>query len=279
MEDLTHLRLIDVGARGGVNSRWTPFFPQLDVIAFEPDEKECQVLNSRTFPYRVRHLPIALGAENNQPAVLHITRAPGCSSLLEPNYEMCTQFPYGAKMEVVRTEKITVQRMDSVLTEQPHVMKIDTQGTELHVLHGAGALLDETIAVELEVEFIELYLHQPVFAEVDAFMRSKGFLLRGLRRTYWRASAVHRHSSGGQIIHGDALYVRPKLLRTPQGLAILAAYRQYDLLAAFGRADLIPQPARWREFVGKFGVNRKMRRFVDGLRPASASDWHDPDFY
>ncbi len=279
MDELTTLRLVDVGARGGIDPRWAPFHSCLDVIAFEPDPIECAALNARSYPYRISHLPVALGAANHQSATLHITRAPGCSSLLTPNQEMCGQFPFGEYMQVVKSVPVTVERMDSVVTEQPDVMKLDTQGTELHILQGAGALLDDTIAVELEVEFVEQYVKQPLFADVDAFMRSKGFQLRGLRRTYWRAKAAHSHSAGGQIIHGDALYFRPQRLRSPQGLAILAAYRQYDQLAAYGRADLIPHPGRWHELLGRLSANREMRRFIDKLRPATVTDWHDPDFY
>ena len=99
--------------------------------------------------------------------------------------------------------------MDSVCGDvQPDVIKVDTQGTELDILKGAGSLLDKTLAVELEVERVHQYHDQPLFAEIDMFMREKGFTLRSLRRTYWRTMAdKHVHSGGGQIVHGDALYI------------------------------------------------------------------------
>jgi FkbM family methyltransferase len=251
----------------------------MKVIAFEPDPVECAALNARRHPYSVRYFPVALGAHNDESATLHITRAPGCSSILQPNLKFVSAYPFGINMEVVRTYPVTLQRMDSVVTDQPHVMKIDTQGTELHVLQGAGALLDETIAVELEVEFVEQYIGQPLFADVDSFMRAKGFTLRGLRRTLWRTKAKHLHASGGQLIHGDVFYLRMDQVGSPAGLAILAAYKQYDLLAACGANEFIPRRSRWRTLLGNLGHNREMRRFVDSLRPIDASDWHDPDFF
>jgi len=39
------LRLIDVGARGGVDARWARFESVLEVTAFEPDRAECERLN------------------------------------------------------------------------------------------------------------------------------------------------------------------------------------------------------------------------------------------
>ena len=50
-------------------------------------------------------------------------------------------------------------------------------------------MLDNVAAVELEVEFVKQYVDQALFADVDAFMRDRGFTLRGLRRTYWREKA------------------------------------------------------------------------------------------
>ena len=145
-------------------------------------------------------------------------------------------------MEVVGKAPITLKRMDSVCGDfQPDVLKIDTQGSELDVMRGAGRLLDSALAVELEVEFVQQYLGQPLFAEIDIFMRQNGFALRGIRRSNWRAKAKLVHSHGGQIIHGDALYFRPEKLNCQKGHIILSAYRQYDLLAYYGASDLIPK--------------------------------------
>lgn len=48
--------------------------------------------------------------------------------------------------------------METVCTDfQPNLIKVDTQGTELDVLRGAGRLLDDTLAIELDVEFVSQY--------------------------------------------------------------------------------------------------------------------------
>eukprot|EP00660_Eupelagonema_oceanica_P019425 gene19425-biopygen2154 len=48
-------------------------------------------------------------------------------------------------------------------------------GAELAVLRGAVVALAECVVVEVEVEFAQLYVGQPLFADVDAFLRSQGF--------------------------------------------------------------------------------------------------------
>jgi FkbM family methyltransferase len=280
------IRLIDVGARGGIHPRWKPFYPALEVMAFEPDPQECAALNSQRHPYLVRFIPAALGAQDGQQATLFMCKEPGCSSLLRPNTELCGKFLCGDAMEVVGEAPITLKRMDSVCGDfQPDVLKIDTQGSELDVMRGAGRLLDSVLAVELEVEFVQQYLGQPVFSEIDIFMRQKGFTLRGIRRSYWRAKAKPVHSHGGQLIHGDALYLRPERLNCQKGHVILSAYRQYDLLAYYGATHLIPKTSLFSRIISRLlsrysrYSKKSLRSIVDGLRPAKAWDWHDPDFF
>lgn len=186
-------------------------------------------------------------------------------------------------MEVVGELPMTLRRMDAVSGDfTPDVLKIDTQGTELDVLRGAGHLLDSVLAVEMEVEFVPQYLGQALFSEVDQFMRQQGFTLRALRRSYWRTKADHKHSYGGQIMHGDALYLRPERMNCQKGHVILSAYRQYDLLANFGASHLIPGTSLGIRIASRLlsrYSNRELRRLVDSLRPADATDWHDPDFF
>lgn len=277
------VRLLDVGARGGIDSRWRPFYENIDVLAFEPDPEECASLNSKSFPYSIRFLPVALGASDGEQATLQICKQPGCSSLLQPNMEFCSNFPYGPAMEVVGEHPLVLSRMDTVCKNfSPDVIKVDTQGTELDVLRGAGNLLDSVIAIELEVEFVPQYIGQSLFSDVDSFMRQQGFMLRGLRRTNWRTTANYVHPYGGQLVHGDVLYLKPQLIDCSKGHIILAAYRQFDLLASLGATNLIPkEPAIVRilsRLLEGFS-NRELRRFIDRLRPPAATDWHDPDFF
>ena len=277
------VRLIDVGARGGIDRRWQPYHHLVDVLGFEPDERECQRLSEASHPYQIRFLPAALGENDGESAVLRLCKSPGSSSLLKPNRELCDLFPYGAASEVVGEIDVTLRRMDSVVVDfQPDIIKIDTQGTELAILCGAGKLLNETLAVEIEVEFSPLYHDQPLFADVDSFMRQQGFTLQGLRRTLWRRNANHSHPYGGRLVHGDAFYVRHEKMDSFAGHVILAAYRQYDFLSALGQDKWIPKRSITQRIgsrlISRFS-HRGLRRRLDEMRPPTATDWHDPDFF
>ena len=65
------------------------------------------------------------------------------------------------------------------------------------------------MGVEVEVEFVELYRGQPLFGQVDEFLRSCGFSLFDLSRSWWkRRVADCTPNARGQLIHADALYLR-----------------------------------------------------------------------
>jgi hypothetical protein len=106
-------------------------------------------------------------------------------------------------------------------------LKADTQGTELSILRGAQRSLDETlVSVELEVEFVQLYRDQPLFPDIDLFMRNHGFMLVDLGNLLchkWRNS-VSLGGRKGQLLAADALY-----LRSPDGLRKLLMSSEHPL--------------------------------------------------
>lgn len=313
--------VVDVGARQGLHPRWKRFESLIGAIGFEPDVDECALLNSAAarLPYPATFIPVGLGSVDGASGTLHICRQAGCSSLFAPNEAFAREFPGWPDMEVVRTVEVPLARMDTILRQRSltaDVVKIDVQGAELDVLRGMGAELRTTLLVELEVEFVEQYLGQPLFHDVAAFMHASGFALRGLRRTCWRYSlprSWRRSARGGQLVHGDALFVnrdlgavagsgaKADLAGLLKGLIGLAAYRQDDVVLwslSRGEGPLAQIPESDRSAMGAelvphtksvFGASlnrlfrseasRKLRRFVDGLRDGAAEDWHDPDFY
>lgn len=318
------ITLFDIGARYGIHPRWGGIASSLRVYAFEPDPEECARINSsaKSLPYQLECLPYALGDDNQSDVPLYICKDPGCSSLYRPNMDLVRQFYFGESMEVARTLRVSINRLQNVCEQyklRPDVIKIDTQGYELNILKGADASLEDTKFVELEVEFNEQYKGQPLFSDVDLYMRSRGFALLGLRRTYWRRKVSQENLKtpfGGQIMHGDAIYYNEKLLndagRTSSSVdlikfcILLSIYQQDDFVAYL---LTLPHPAvsaipeservalaaalqnrasRVNSFIGRVldAVRKRLwlphaslRGMVDKLQSKHAKDWHDPDFY
>ena len=205
---------VDVGARGGTDRRWKRFKKHFLTVAFEADEAAYQELlsTSKRDP-KVRPIFAALHNRSGE-ITFYVTRKAAVSSVLPPNREFLERFPDPGRFDVVRTVRLEATTLDSAL--QTHgireidFLKIDTQGSALWVLEGGREALAGAYGVEVEAEFAPLYEGQPLFNEVDRFMRANGFEILDINRSYWK-----RHRGGacggqrGQLVFGDALYLRP----------------------------------------------------------------------
>jgi hypothetical protein len=91
-------------------------------------------------------------------------------------------------------------------------LKLDVQGAELLVLEGAVARLADILVVHVEVEFLPLYKNQPLFADIDAFLRAQGFAFHTMKpygRTFKPAILNNDiYAQLNQLIWADAVYVR-----------------------------------------------------------------------
>ncbi len=206
---------VDVGARWGISEQWNHFSDIVTIIGFEPDETECKKLNAqiREKDLLIKYLPTALSFEKEE-RTLNITKSPGCSSLLKPNRKILNQFPDVERFNIVNKIQLDTNSLDSVLEENRieniDFIKVDTQGTELNILQGSEqALSKDVFGIAVEVEFAQLYEEQPLFADVDRYLREKGFTLFDLNRHRWKRKNIPTNMpSRGQIIFGDALYFR-----------------------------------------------------------------------
>jgi FkbM family methyltransferase len=267
------LTVLDIGARGGLHRRWAHL--PVEAVGLEADVAECERLNA--LRAGVRFLPYSAGPTNGH-ALLHVTRKPGCSSLLPPDPEAVAPFPYGRQFDVVKTVPVTTMTVDAICDREGlwiDVLKLDIQGAELDALKGATGTLARCLAVETEVEFNPIYQGQPLFAQVDTFLRGLGFMLLGLRRDYWRRSSK-RHAAGGTLMHGDALYVHEGRLSVDPEKAriVFTAYKQFDRGIEVRSAQL------WQRIAGsvmrRIAPHRQWRAWLDACC-APAADWHDPE--
>jgi FkbM family methyltransferase len=252
------LVVVDVGARWGAGERWRPFGPRVRVIGFDPDEEECARLAAEEPD--VSYVPLALGSRSG-PATLYRTVDPACSSLYPAIAGLADERP---ALEVVRPdgeESVTIATLDDWLSssafDQVHVLKLDTQGSELGVLEGAERGLADVRVLEIEVELNPIYEGQPLFGDVDRFLRDRGFVLWRLGnlvhygladvpvdtavvadRHYFDSRLVAEIAGwGGQLFWGHAYYVAEDMThRGPVSVAVGA--RDACASAAFGFADL-----------------------------------------
>jgi FkbM family methyltransferase len=204
--------LIDVGASGGLEPNWKSAVRYLKIIGFEPGKKEFSELTKKESS-NVKYLNSAL---YNKKTTLdfYLMKDQQVSSIIKPNRRLLDKFPEIERFDAVGKTKIETDTLDNLFDihsfDEPDFIKLDTQGTELSILQGAvDTLRDHIFGIEVEVEFVEIYESQPLFSEVDSFIRKQGFQLFDLQRFYWkRKIGKDFHKKKGQLIFGNALYLR-----------------------------------------------------------------------
>lgn len=170
--------LVDVGANVGQFSLLCKIVhPNASIHAFEPLNEAAD-----TFQRLLGHQPnvqmyrYALGSKTaNQ--VINVTARSDSSSLLTPDAQ-ARLFP---GTHAISKKPVRVLALQDILREadipSPSLLKIDVQGYEREVLHGAENLLQCFDWIYCEASFVELYLGQPLADEIIAWLAARDFQL------------------------------------------------------------------------------------------------------
>jgi FkbM family methyltransferase len=248
---------IDVGCRDGVRPAWRELAPHALLVGFDPDPDECVRLNAAAGnAAHERYEPIALAANEGE-ATLHLTADPQSSSLYPPDARAIRRYPELWRHEARGTQTIVTSTIDSWAqgagVGSVDALKVDVQGAELDVLRGAEHLLASMRVIEAEVEFQELYEGQPLFNDVNAFLRDHGFGLWRLRDIYHCGISRARRGEpvfgvgeyvehtrlGGQIAWANAVFVRNELADADAQVEWLMRVRDACVSSIFGFPELV----------------------------------------
>lgn len=238
------VKVIDIGANP-IDSE-PPYATMLragdaEVVGFEPNRDALALLDTRKGPLE-RYFPHAVG--DGERHLLHICQAPGMTSLLEPDPAVLALFHgFPEWGRVLATEAVETVRLDDLPeTAGAALLKLDIQGAELMVLRHAEQRLRDALVIQAEVEFLPLYMGQPLFSEMELFLRSHGFVLHRFFPEVTRAvqpMMVNNdpYAGLGQLVWADAVFMRDltrlDVLTDNQLLAMAAilhdAYGAYDI--------------------------------------------------
>lgn len=195
--------VLDVGANVGQFSkllRAAGYSGQ--IISAEPLSDAFKKLERRARGDKLWHtVQAAVGAEPGRTEI-NVSANSYSSSLLPMTATHLAADPRSAVIGTEEVDVVTVADLVAKFDVVPKcsLLKIDTQGFEQEVLDGAGALLDEFAAIQLELSFVELYEGQRLFDDlVDDLSR------RGL--SMW-ALETGMSDDKGRLLECDALFLR-----------------------------------------------------------------------
>lgn len=149
-------------------------YPNLNVLSIEPISEAFIELESQTAKFaNWRSLNVALGDAVGT-GVMHVANNDEqSSSLLEPEFHL-EHYP---TVQFTRTQKTPIITLDSLQIDENEkvYLKLDIQGHELAALIGGSKLLNNVVAIELEMSPIEMYSSQATFLDTANFLAESGF--------------------------------------------------------------------------------------------------------
>jgi FkbM family methyltransferase len=244
------LVVADAGGRGGF--RLIPkLHSSVDLFAFEPDPSSFTELKKRYAEqhgfHSVKIFETALSDQRGE-ANFHLAQNADMGSLLPPDLQRFRESfggiedakRWSASMQTTGIIRVKTETADAFASSEHlnfiSLLKLDTQGSELQILHGAEQLLKEKRIgmVYTEVMLLPHYRSQPVFSDIDLYLRGLGYrfidlrLYSGLQRMRFR-SYTENEEEPKYAMGGDAVYVPAEF--TPSSPL---AKHTAALLAAFG---------------------------------------------
>jgi FkbM family methyltransferase len=251
-------KLLDIGARDPLSQAfWAPLDEdRLRIYAFEPDEDECQLINSifAESPLALTCYPTALWSEEGEVPFWYCERQPQNSSIYPIDFHYFERWQIidegiqthqGAKMRPVRKMTIQVTTLDLWAARHDvssvDFAKLDTQGGELEILNGGWSVVDSMLGLILETAFLETYKGRSLFGDVDAALRAHGFHFFDFYRNHLCGRLVpgasNPHSYFGtrfrNFVESDVLYFKDPIREEYLGLPMdgWTAERIFKLVA------------------------------------------------
>ena len=245
--DQVHITICIVGSRkiekqdDYASQNWDIFAPNLTIYGFDADVEACKQANAdlaaRKVNWTEKHIPLALSNTEGK-ATLYVTKYPGCSSLYPPSEEYIKRFSGNSELiELKYTVDLSTTTLEKFCKaegiKEIDFLHLDVQGGELNVLQGADGILNNSVlGLMTEVEFTEIYTGQPLFSDVDIYLRNQGLTLfdfGSMYRDRRRDIPVMSQDHPGALIWSDAFYFRDLMrsdlspsLKTPEKLLKLA---------------------------------------------------------
>ena len=194
--------VVDIGAnRGQFALVARRCLPRARVLSFEPLPAAAAKFRAVfADDDRVTLHEAAIGPVRGN-ATLHISRRDDSSSLLPITATQVALFPGTAEVATA-TVRVAPLREFILVPDilPPALLKLDVQGFELEALRGCEEMLGQFAFVYAECSFVELYAGQAMAHEVIAWLRERGFRLRGVHNT--------EDDRGGRAIQADFLFAR-----------------------------------------------------------------------
>jgi hypothetical protein len=223
--------LIDIGASGGIHSKWKYISKYAYCLAFDADDREFQISEQPNQDYKkfihVNRIVTALPS-GNMP--FYLTNSPFCSSMLEPDEEKLNPWLFKPLFEVKKITNLPAVTLEETL-QSANIsyidwFKVDTQGTDLRIYKSLPSKIQETVLLaEFEPGIMDAYKDEDKLYSVMQEMHKQGFWLSSMNvKGTQRLQNSYAHQIGDflseRIIRSSPGWAELTYLRNPESLSL-----------------------------------------------------------
>jgi len=223
--------LIDIGASGGVHSKWKSIVKYAYCLAFDADDREFQINEQANQDYKkfiqVNRI-VAPVSSSSTP--FYLTSSPFCSSMLEPDEEKLSPWLFKPLFEVKKITSLPSVTLEETL-QSANIsyidwFKVDTQGTDLRLYKSLPSKIQETVLLaEFEPGIMDAYKNEDKLYAVMQEMHEQGFWLSSMNvKGTQRLQNSYARQIGGflseRIIRSSPGWAELTYLRNPESLSI-----------------------------------------------------------
>jgi len=235
------IKLLDVGAAGGIHNRWNIIIDNIEVFCVEPHADSALLLRQNN--KNINIIEKIFSNEENPNLNFFYTKKEECSSVLKPNFIHLNKYPDQSRFDIVAEKNFPSTTIDKEFnrTSLPDFIKIDVEGYALEILKGAKKSLPDILGMEVECEFFELREKQSSFQDIQNFLKSFNFeFIDFLNIIRWERQ---KHSYNGQPQVADVLFLqKPELILNKFNKGILKEdklLKYITILIIYNRSDLL----------------------------------------
>jgi hypothetical protein len=217
--------LIDIGASGGIHSKWKYIAKYAYCLAFDADDREFHITEQINKAYKkLITFNRIVAAEHADQTTFYLTASPFCSSLLKPVKEKLEPWVFSPLFSVERVTRLPAITLQDSL-QQANIdyidwFKTDTQGTDLRLFTSLPSNLQLGIlAAEFEPGIIDAYEGEDKLYAVMQEMDNKGFWLSSME-----VKGVQRLHFSYTTKFGS--FITKRILRKTPGWAEVTYLRQ-----------------------------------------------------
>jgi hypothetical protein len=177
---------VDVGASGELPADWQLLARHSVCLAFDADDRDFQVEDSRSGDWKRLVKLNRLVAETPAEGVdFYLTKSPHCSSRLQPDLEALQPWAFNELFEVEQKISLPAVSLPQIL-ERVGIsyidwFKTDSQGTDLRILASLPvSVIDRMIVADFEPGVLDAYRGEDKLFALMAFMSTRPFFVSDL---------------------------------------------------------------------------------------------------